>query len=377
MSAKQWSIAQARNWHERTSWLRGCNYLPADCCNRIAFWQELDFEQHLATMDREVELMSSIGFNSIRVILEFIVWDRQHDGFMERFERVLQTSARHGIGVMVCFGNDCMMPKDDPEYRAPELGPQRYDWGYHGGQKNKHRPLPEGEVGYNPVMDNPETAERMYAMIHEIMAKYADDSRIVVWDLFNEPGNANRGEISLLHLKQFFVEARRQETLQPVTTGCWSWPATHSYSAVEQFALENSDVVSYHNYWTYESNIAQIVELRKFGRPLLNTEWLCRGNHNDIQELFPLFFLEKIGCWNWGFVAGLSQTYEPVDACFDIPLSPEGKSSFDFTKWMHDLFRPSLRPYDPEEIALIRRITRLADGEENALSEQGVASPHC
>jgi len=33
----------------------------------------------------------------------------------------------------------------------------------------------------------------------------------------------------------------------------------------------------------------------------------------------------------------------------------------DFTKWQHDLFRPSLRPYDPKEIKIIRRFCELAD----------------
>ena len=366
MSTKKWSIAKAKEWHEKTPWLRGCNYLPADCCNRIAFWQELDFEQHLATMDKELALMTSIGFNSIRMILEFVVWDQQHDGFMQRFERVLQTTAKHGIGLMVGFGNDCVMPKDDTEFRLPSVGPQHCDWGYHGGQKHKHRPLPPGVAGYNPFLDEPETAERVYAMIHEIMAKYAADPRIVVWDLFNEPGNANRGEITLPHLKQFFAEARKQETLQPVTTGVWGWAAKRTYAPTEAFSLENSDVISYHNYLPYQANIDQIIELCKYGRPLLNTEWLCRCNQNTIQELFPLFCLEKIGCWNWGFVAGLSQTYEPYEAYFDIWNRDRASiPNFDFTKWFHDLFRPSLQPYDPVEIEIIRRYTKLADSMTN------------
>lgn len=34
---------------------------------------------------------------------------------------------------------------------------------------------------------------------------------------------------------------------------------------------------------------------------------------------------------------------------------------WDLTKWMHDLFRISHRPYDPEEIELIKRINVFAD----------------
>ena len=136
---ERWSRKKAWEWYDNQPWLRGCNFLPSDCCNRIALWQELDFEQHLATADRELVLAASIGFNSIRVILEFIVWDEQHDGFLERFERFLSVAAGHGISLLVCFANDCTVPRDE-NYRPPQLGPQHYDWGYHGGRKNSpHR----------------------------------------------------------------------------------------------------------------------------------------------------------------------------------------------------------------------------------------------
>ena len=50
---ERWSRKKAWEWYDNQPWLRGCNFLPSDCCNRIALWQELDFEQHLATADRE------------------------------------------------------------------------------------------------------------------------------------------------------------------------------------------------------------------------------------------------------------------------------------------------------------------------------------
>ena len=39
------------------------------------------------TADEELELAAKTGFNSIRIIMEYIVWEKQHDGFMERLER--------------------------------------------------------------------------------------------------------------------------------------------------------------------------------------------------------------------------------------------------------------------------------------------------
>ena len=103
-----------------------------------------------------------------------------------------------------------------------------------------------------------------------------------------------------------------------------------------------------------------IKRLKEEGRPIINTEWLGRIFHNDVFSLFPLFYLEKIGCYNWGFVAGKYQTYEPWEGTWQRwALGTEGE--VDFTKWFHDLYRPNHRPYDPKEIDLIKKFCALAD----------------
>ena len=358
---QQWTKEQAWQWHRGQPWLRGCNFLPSDCCNRIALWQELDFERHLETADRELGLAAETGFNSIRVILEFIVWDQQHDGFLDRFDRFLAAAAKHGISTMVCFANDCVVPKDE-KYRPPALGPQNFDWGYHGGRKNSPHSGYKDAVGYNPVLDEPEAAARFYAMVSEIVARHANDPRIVIWDLFNEPGNGNRGEVSVPHVKRIFETARAADPSQPLTTGVWRGSDSAGWTPAERLALELSDVISYHNYGGLDDNVYEIDFLRRFGRPLFNTEWLNRMGAGQIAACFPLFYLEKIGCWNWGLVAGLSQTYEPHELMWNA-YEANGGAGIDFTKWMHDLYRPSLRPYDPHEIDLIKKYCRMADGK--------------
>lgn len=354
MSAKVWSKARANDWYARMPWMRGCNYMPPECANRIDMWQSLNFERNLESMKLDFALMREIGFNSVRVILEFIVWDREHDAFMVNFERFLALAARYGISVMVCLANDCERSR---YHETPaQLGPQHCDPGWHGGRKPQ--PAPENPLhplGYYPELDDPDTRERFFAMVREIVAKYAEDPRIAVWDLCNEPGYAP--ERSLPMLKRIFEEARKTETIQPMTSGIWWTPLCIAQAA----ALELSDVISYHNYRDYESNIDEIAELRKFGRPLLNTEWLSRGAGNSVQEMFPLFYLEKIGCWNWGFTAGQYQTYEHYNGLMTSIKLGERRQDYDFTKWMHDLFRPNRLPYDPNEIAVIMKYTKKAD----------------
>lgn len=359
-SANVWSKEKAWEWYNARPWLRGCNFMGSDCANRIDQWQELGFEQRLATADRELKLAAETGFNTIRIIPEFIVWDQDHDGFMERFDRYLATAWKYGISSMVVFGNDCMPPKDE-FYKPLRLGEQTYDWGYHGGRKHSQHQV-HAQMGYH-VMDEPEIARRHYRWVEEIIRTYKDDPRICVWDLFNEAGGGRREQTSFPYVKRFFEIAREIGPSQPLTSCIYRGQTCQDQlNEMEKYILFNSDIVSYHNYSTYETNIRIIKWLKGYGRPILNTEWLGRCLHNTVQEMFPLFYLEKIGCYNWGFVAGKYQTYEPWNATWQ--RFEEGKADdVDFTKWFHDLYRPSLHPYDPKEIALIKRFSQMAEDD--------------
>ena len=78
--------------------------------------------------------------------------------------------------------------------------------------------------------------------------------------------------------------------------------------------------------------------------------------------MFPLFYLEKIGCYNWGFVAGKYQTYEPWNGTW-TRYEQDPTLDVDFTKWFHDIYRPSLHPYDPREIVIFQKFAALADAD--------------
>jgi len=354
-----WSKEKAWKWYNEHNWIRGCNFMSSDCANRIDQWQELGFEERLQTADAELALAAKTGFNSIRIILEFIVWDQQHDGFMERLERYISTAWKHGISCMIVFGNDCMPPKNE-FWKPLKLGEQSYDWGYHGGRKHSQHSRFDA-VGYH-LLDEPEIAGRHYQWVREIMEKYKNDERIILWDLYNEPGAANRQQVTMKHLKKFFEIAREVDPVQPITSALWRVEQILSgqYDEPHAFILENSDIVSYHSYCDYETNIQEIKRLKEYGRPIVNSEWLGRCLHNTVQEMFPLFYLEKIGCFNWGFVAGKYQTYEPWEGTWQ-GYADNPNMDVDFTKWFHDLYRPNHRPYDPRETELIRHFCALAD----------------
>ncbi|MGN0635846.1 MAG: cellulase family glycosylhydrolase [Acutalibacteraceae bacterium] len=355
----KWSREKAWAWYNAKPWIRGCNFMSSDCANRIDQWQSYGFEARFATAQRELALAAQTGFNSIRIIPEFFVWQEEHDGFMERLERYIEAAHQNGLSCMLVLGNDCVPPKQEA-LRRMHLGEQPVDWGFHGGRKVSQHGAFDG-AGFSPL-DDPAQAEAYCAYVREIVTKYSRDERILLWDVFNEPGNSNRGSMSLPYLQKFFRILREIDPIQPLTVGIWS-DVRHpdALPEIEKFGLDNSDIVSFHSYSAYVENVEILHELKKRGRPIVNTEWLARSIGNRVEEIFPLFFLEKVGCYNWGLVAGKYQTFEPWEGMWDSYDKDPEHSSWDFEKWFHDLYRPSLRPYNPNEIQLMQRLCALAD----------------
>ena len=99
-----WTKEQAWEWYSRQPWMRGCNYMPASCANRVDQWQEMGCEERFAEMERELKLAQSIGFNTLRIIIEeqgFAVWCAEHDGFMARLERMLALLDKYGMRMIL------------------------------------------------------------------------------------------------------------------------------------------------------------------------------------------------------------------------------------------------------------------------------------
>ena len=355
-----WTKEQAWEWYARQPWMRGCNYMPASCANRVDQWQEMGCEERFAEMERELKLAQSIGFNTLRILIEeqgFAVWCAEHDGFMARLERMLALLDKYGMRSF------------------PKTGPQPCDWGYHGGRKRSQHGSFPGAVGYTCV-DDPELREKFFAMCEEVMTKYRTDRRIAFWNIWNEPGNGNRRKPEHVALiRRLFELAWKIDPVQPLAADVWAGhygmsPKDANKSQV--LAGELSDIISYHCYGDYETQVRILSKLKRhYGRPLVNTEWLARIKHNDVFTAYPLYFIEGVGCTCWGFVAGKYQTYEPWESMWrQVEDGKPEAEKYDFTKWFHDLYRPSLRPYDPKEIGLIKRFNKLADDEFKAKSQK-------
>jgi hypothetical protein len=356
----KWSKEKAWDWYNSRPWIRGFNYISSDSVNYIEQFQSYEHSHKSETFDREFALAQEWGFNSQRTLFPIECYIEEHDTFVKIVDEYLDVSAKYGLSVMPFFGNDCTVRKEFFKYK--KLGPQPVDWGYHGGiKRSPHVAKNIPEPGYS-LIDEEYYVDMYLKMIKEFVTRYKNDERIVIWNIFNEIGNGLRGMMSVPVMEKFFEAARSCEPSQPLTADAWTVDRIREPHIKEQEmrAIELSDIVSYHDYRGFDSSVQIIDVLKKFGRPMINTEWLHRMQGNFVQTHLPLFYLEKIGIYNWGWVVGKSQTHEPWEALWTA--FEEGRGNhLDFTKWQHDLVRPNLRPYDPKEKRIFQKYFKFAD----------------
>lgn len=354
-----WPNEKAWAWYKEQPWIRGVNFMPSDCVNRVDQWQEFGFEERFDTMERELALAAETGFNTVRVILEFEVWLYEREGFLKRFDRFLEACDRHGIRAIVVLFNDCAPSKK--HFFLKRMGDQLKV--YKDMKVRARSPHTGGaEVGYN-VLDIPEYAEKVCVMAEELMRLHAHDKRILFWNVMNEPGYNGHGKVAAPLLRRLFEIGWKVNPDQPLAADLFATLGRGKKNPAENVAAELSDIVSYHCYMDYPSQVHRLSYLRRrFGRPLVNTEWMNRITNNRFEECYPLFYLERVGAVNWGLVRSRRHpsSSEPWPSIW-IRYGKGERKDYDFTQWMHDIYRPSLRPYDPREIALIKRFNALAD----------------
>jgi hypothetical protein len=322
-------------------------------------WQAFGSGKRAETFERELKLAADTGFNTVRIFLVTEVWMYEHDEFFARFDRFLGICARNGLRAIVVLHNDCAPPKEN--FHLKRMGDQRTayrDTGIRAASAHTG-----GEtVGYN-LLDIPEYAEKTLAMAEELMRLHAHDKRILFWNLMNEPGYNNHGKVAAPYLRRLFEIGWKVNPEQPLAADLFATLGRREKNPAETLAAELSDVISYHCYRDYEFQVRRLAYLRKrHGRPLINTEWMNRVTRNRFQECYPLFYLQKVGAVSWGLVRQASHpsSSEPWPSLWTRYESGKGED-VDFTQWMHDVFRPSLRPYDPREVELIKRFNALAD----------------
>ncbi|MDQ6678213.1 MAG: cellulase family glycosylhydrolase, partial [Acidobacteriota bacterium] len=197
-----------------------------------------------------------------------------------------------------------------------------------------------------------------------VVRAFKDDTRILAWDVWNEPDNLNDSSYKKQEpadkvarvtelLPQVYKWARSAGASQPLTSGVWKgdWSADSKLSPMEKIQLDLSDVVSFHNYGAPDVFEERIKWLERYGRPILCTEYMARGNGSTFAGILPVAKKYHVAAINWGFAAGKTQTNLPWDS-WKHPYTDREPAI-----WFHEIFDSSGTPYKPEEVELIRLLT--------------------
>ena len=356
--AQRWTEEQAKAWYARQPWLVGANYLPATAINELEMWQADTFDP--ARIDKELGWAESIGMNTMRVFLHDLLWQQDAPGFKSRIDRFLQIASKHHIRPLFVLFDSCWDP--DPrlgKQHAPVPGVHNSGWVQSpGGQ----------------ALQNPDQYPRLEQYVTGVVASFAHDDRVLGWDIWNEPDNTNDSSygsqeppdkklLVLALLPKAFAWARAGQPTQPLTSGVWrgDWSSPDKLSPMSKVQLDESDVVSFHNYDAAPEFGKRIEWLQPYHRPILCTEYMARGNGSTFEGSLPVAKKYNVAAMNWGLVAGKSQTYLPWDS-WQKPYTDRKPAI-----WFHEVFQTDGEPYRPAEVKFIREIT--AKGKAKAAGQ--------
>jgi hypothetical protein len=336
-----WTPQEANSWYAEQPWLIGTNFIPSTAISPVEMWQEMSYDPE--TIDRELGYANAIGMNTVRVFLHYLVWKEEGEQYLDRIDHFLGLAEKHDIGVMLVFFDDCWDP--DPVYGVQkEPVPYMHNSGW--------VQCPGLEILTDTLQH-----DQLKPYVTEIMERFATDDRIIIWDLYNEPGNTNvvaygdpedKPEFSLVLLKKVFEWARKVDPAQPVTTGVWTgdWSDPDTLSPLNRFSLEHSDLISFHCYHDLEGFTDFYSPLERYSRPVICTEFMSRGSGGLFETILPFMKEHKIGGYNWGLVNGKTQTIYSWES-WTRDVSDE--AGF----WHHDLLHKDGTPYQQSEIDLL------------------------
>jgi len=345
----KWSIEKSQKWYDQNNWIVGCNYLPSNAINQLEMFQKETFDAEINK--KELSWARQLGFNSVRVYLHDLLW-ADPIGFSERLNILLDICASLEIKPLLVLFDDCHRP-------YPKLGiqPKPVSGVHNSGWKQSPGMAIVNGI-HEEQLNNIEII-RLKKFVTEILSNFKDDERILMWDIYNEPGQFGIGDKSLTLLELTWEWAYEVRPSQPLTA-CLDGSVGEGNIKLN---AENSDIITFH---TYEGEKLQetIDKLKVYKRPLICTEYMAREFGSTFEFSLPIFKENNIGCYNWGLVAGKSQTHFGWSTILDLQKKKEGgkflEDGDDIPEpeiWFHDILRKDGTAYNEKEVEFIKAIT--------------------
>jgi hypothetical protein len=150
-------------------------FVPTNCVNEAQQWDPYNPEVN----DRELHFASLYGINVVRVYLHYFIYLKNKKALLESIDDFLSRASHYGIKTEFVFFDDCWNePSQDIllakyAYPSPIYGVHNSRWLRCPGQDvldhyGRHR-------------------ERLKAYVQDIVRAHASDSRVIFWEIYNEP----------------------------------------------------------------------------------------------------------------------------------------------------------------------------------------------
>lgn len=323
----RWDEIRIWKWFDDLGTVKGVNYIPRTAVNSVEMWMADTFDPD--TIDEELGWARGIGYTSIRVQLQFAVWQADPDGFLGRVDKLLEIAAKHGLRVVPVLFDDLNLAGQAPRVgKQPEPVP--------GEHNARWVPSP----GAAAVRDRGQWPA-LEKYVQDVVGRFKRDPRILYWDLYNVAGSDGLGEESLPLMDQTFNWARAVDPAQPLAVPAWR----EFGSAMAARKLERSDLITFQSFDNAESIEARLQLLQRYRRPIICSDWLMRQTGNDFEKILPLFSVYRVGWFNQGLVSG--KTHRPIQ-------ETRYRTENDPALWQQDVLHEDGTPYDRKEVELIQ-----------------------
>lgn len=341
----QWTAEAANDWYSRLPWLVGSNYTQSNTVNQLEMWQAETFDSE--RIDMELGWAENLGFNVLRVFLNDQIWHKDTSGCQKRMGNLLKLADKHKMRVIFVLFNS----SGDP---YPQLGRQHQP--KPGVRQSLWAQSPSGKA-----LTDRTAMELALEYAKEVVAAFSIDKRILAWDVWNEPDNANVGRFGTYEpvnkaelvrnmLPKAFEYARAGTPTQPLTSGLWrgDWSSPDKLTPIEKIQVELSDFLSFQNYAGPEEFGKRVKWLQAYGRPVICTGFLARNQGSTPEAILPIAQKNDVGVFVSDLVAGKNQTWLPWDSWERAYTDRQPEV------WPQDIFRGNGAPYKAEEVKYIR-----------------------
>jgi hypothetical protein len=352
---------------EQTDWagVRGVNFIPSYASNTYEIWRNYDSQ----VFDRELRLVKGVGYNSVRLWLNYSAFEELGSKMVDRVQDALSQCTKHNLKAVVAlfdscgvrqrkdarwmtaaeaydlFANSSRLSAEEKQYLERLFG--KYSKGF-----GKFTLVPVGSdspimtllwQNWQPTPGNDRLGREWYpkmdAYVRAMLDRLKDHSSVLLWDLMNEPEFASEGPFTpklllkpeMLPIIEGFLKhvhgyVKQRYPEEIVGIGWASLGNTKKYADL-------ADVLTFHVYRDPEGlqrEIEQAVAAAKgAGKPILITETLANWDFgspdfgalaSDEQQLehyrkvLPVLVKSPIGWMAWGMV--MSQNFDPTTDIF-------------------------------------------------------------